>query len=46
VYRPENEYGINPLTCGVAWDERFGDKFIVSPKDQGAISIEEFKNAS
>ena len=46
VYRPENEYGINPLTCGVAWDERFGDNLIISPKDQGAVSIKEFRNDS
>ena len=45
VYRPEFEFGINPLGCGVNWDVESLEEvdLLISDKDRAAIDIREMK---
>ncbi len=42
VYRPNFEFGINPIDCGINWDlERIDGDPLLSPKDKEARSIKD-----
>ena len=46
-YRPEAEYGVNPLTCGLpSVNEEIAKHLVISDKDKEAISLKEFKEGN